>query len=221
MSGGKAPRRRAYVIDDDDAFRHSLVVLLESAGWTVDAFASADRFAGRSAELEPGIVLLDLNLGGCSGLDLIEGGGGDVMERFAVVMMTGAGEVSTAVRSIKAGAVDFVEKPFAAAELLDRLGAVDAELAQTLKSKAARWDACRRVAALSGRERDVLERLLSGSSNKLIARDLELSPRTVEMHRARMLDKLGARTTAEALDLGRLAGVTPVAAPTPAPRKVT
>jgi two-component system response regulator FixJ len=216
MSGGGATPRRAYVVDDDDAFRRSLVALLESAGWTVDAFASGAAFAERSAALEPGIVLLDLHLGGSSGLDLIERGR-TAMERFAVVMMTGAGEVTTAVRSIKAGAVDFVEKPLAAAELLERLGTIETELAQRLESKAVEWAALRRVESLSGRERDVLERLLSGASNKLIARDLAISPRTVEMHRARMLGKLGTRTTAEALEIGRLAGMTPVASGTPEP----
>jgi two-component system response regulator FixJ len=201
--------RQAYVVDDDAAFRQSLVALLESGGWQVEAFASADAFAERAAALAPGILLLDLHLGAASGLELIEDGHGE-MERFAVVMVTGAGEIETAVRSIKAGAVDFIEKPFDAEELLDRLDRIAGDFAAVLEGKAARWDAQRRIASLSPRERDVLERLLSGASNKRIARALELSPRTVEMHRARMVAKLGAGTTAEALEVGRLAGVKPV-----------
>ncbi len=200
------PLRRAYVVDDDEPFRRSLMVLLESAGWTPEGFASGLEFAERLDELEPGILLLDLNLGDGSGLDLIEREP-ETLDRFAVVMMTGAGEIATAVRSIKAGATDFIEKPFFSDELLARLNAIDEDFAATLQSKSAVLDARRRVAMLSPRERDVLERLLSGASNKLIARDLDLSPRTVEMHRARMLDKLGVGTTVEALEIGRLAEV--------------
>jgi two-component system response regulator FixJ len=198
--------RRAYVVDDDEPFRRSLTVLLESAGWTAQSFASGAEFAERSGMLEPGILLLDLNLAEGSGLDLIESSG-QALDHFAVVMMTGAGEIATAVRSIKAGAADFLEKPFFSEELLGRLNAIGKDFAATLQSKSAVWEAQRRVAMLSPRERDVLERLLGGASNKLIARGLEISPRTVEMHRARMVAKLGVRATAEALELGRLAGV--------------
>lgn len=205
-----APPHRAYVVDDDPGFRESMVMLLESAGWKVDAFASADQFCAASAELEPGILLLDVNLDGTSGLDLIEQQA-DHIDRFAVIMITGAGEIQMAVRSMKAGAIDFVEKPFAPDDLLDRLDSVDKQFTQSLDSKAAQWSAKQRARTLSARERDVLERLLSGASNKLIARDLGLSPRTVEMHRARMLQKLGAATTAEALEIGRLAAIKAVA----------
>ena len=203
--------RQAYVVDDDAAFRRSLAALLEAAGWRVEAFDSADAFAARAAALEPGILLLDLHLGAASGLDLIEDGHGQ-MERFAVVMVTGAGEIETAVRSIKAGAVDFIEKPFDADELLGRLDGIASDFEAVLAAKSARWAAQQRIASLSPRERDVLERLLAGASNKPIARALELSPRTVEMHRARMVAKLGVATTAEALEVGRLAGVKAVGA---------
>jgi two-component system response regulator FixJ len=202
--------RRAYVVDDDEAFRRSVVMLLGSAGWRVESFASAGEFSGRAHELEPGILLLDLHLDGTSGLDLLERDGVE-LERFAVVMVTGAGRIETAVRSMRAGAIDFVEKPFDAAELLDRLDRIERDFAVSLEARAASWRARERVAALSAREREVLERLLSGASNKVIARELGLSPRTVEMHRARMLQKLGAATTAEALEVGRLARMKSVA----------
>jgi two-component system response regulator FixJ len=200
------PVRHAYVVDDDAGFRGSMLMLLESAGWSVQGFGSAAPFAERAAELEPGILLLDLHLDGTSGLDLLEGKAA-ALERFAVVVVTGAGEIETAVRSIKAGAIDFIEKPFEAGELLERLEAIAEDFSIALQAKAATWDARRRVDALSPRERDVLERLLSGASNKHIARDLGLSPRTVEMHRARMLAKLGAATTVEAIEMGRRAGM--------------
>ena len=200
------PPRHAYVVDDDEPFRRSLVALLESAGWKAQAFASGREFAKAAGELEPGIVLLDLNLGEGSGLDLLEREA-PAFDRFAVVMMTGAGQIATAVRSIKAGAADFVEKPFDAGQLLDRLDGIAADFGVELHSKAESREARRRIGMLSPRERDVLDGLLAGASNKHIARDLQISPRTVEMHRARMVAKLGAASTAEALELGRLAGV--------------
>ena len=208
MSGleDSPPARRVYVVDDDEAFRGSLTMLLQSDGWSVEGFASAAEFSARAGELEPGVLLLDLHLEDASGLDLLEHKPLDI-DRFAVVMVTGAGEIQTAVRSIKAGAVDFIEKPFEAAPMLARLAGIEKEFTQSLEAREARWDAVRRTEALSPRERDVLERLLSGAPNKLIARDLGLSPRTVEMHRARMLQKLGVGTTAEALEVGRMAGV--------------
>lgn len=206
---GSGVGRRVYVVDDDDAFRQSLLLLLQSAGWPTEEFASAGAFVARAAALEPGLVLLDVNLGDSTGPELLEREGAS-LNRFAVVMMTGAGEIATAVRSIKAGATDFIEKPFVAAELLERLENIYATFAERLPATLAEHDACERVAMLSKRERDVLERLLGGSSNKAIARDLELSPRTVEMHRARMLQKLGAATTAQALEIGRRARVDPV-----------
>jgi two-component system response regulator FixJ len=201
--------RRAYVVDDDDGFRQSLALLLQSAGWATEQFSSASEFCARAAELDPGLVLLDVNLGDATGPELLERAGGE-LDRFAVVMMTGTGEISTAVRSIKAGAIDFIEKPFIAGDLLERLDQIHAAFAEKLPAKVAEHEARMRVANLSGRERDVLERLLGGSSNKAIARDLDLSPRTVEMHRARLLQKLRVTTTAQALDVGRRARVAPV-----------
>lgn len=201
--------RRAYIVDDDEAFRKSLELLLSTAGWQVEGFGSPKAFVERSADLQPGLLLLDLHLPGTSGLELLESGIPE-LDRFAIVMVTGAGEIQTAVRTIRAGAIDFIEKPFAAPELLERLDALDATLADTLEAKAAAVEARRRVDSLSPRERDVLERLLSGASNKLIGRSLDLSPRTVEMHRAKMLDRLGAASTAEALEIARRAGLEPV-----------
>lgn len=201
-----ARAKRAYVVDDDDGFRRSLVMLLTSAGWQVEDFPSPSAFLARASNLEPGLLLLDLNLPESSGLDLLEASLPE-LERFAVVMVTGAGEIQTAVRTIRAGAIDFIEKPFEASELLDRLEKLDLTLSQTLQAKRDALIARRRIEPLSPRERDVLERVLGGASNKLIARSLGISPRTVEMHRARMLDKLGVATTAEALEIARQAGL--------------
>jgi two-component system response regulator FixJ len=198
----------AYVVDDDAAFRDSMVMLLSADGWTVSAFASPQAFSERSAELEPGLLLLDLHMPGTSGLDLLESHLAEI-DRFAVVMITGAGRIDTAVRTIRAGALDFIEKPFAGEDLLARLDALDADLQATLAAKRTAIEARALVDALSAREREVLVRLLGGASNKLIARALDISPRTVEMHRAHMLQRLGVATTAEAVELAKRAGLKP------------
>jgi two-component system response regulator FixJ len=203
--------RRAYIVDDDDGFRKSLEFLLSSHGWRVEGFDSPKAFVERSPQLEPGLLLLDLHLPGTSGLELLESRIPE-LDKFAVIMVTGAGEIRTAVRTIKAGAIDFIEKSFAPRELLERLETLDATLSKTLGEKSAAADARQRIGSLSPRERDVLVRLLSGASNKLIGRALDLSPRTVEMHRAKMLGRLGAANTAEALEIARRGGLEPVAA---------
>jgi two-component system response regulator FixJ len=154
--------KRAYIVDDDHGFRKSLEFLLSSHGWTVEGFGSPKAFVDRSADLAPGLLLLDLNLPGTSGLELLESGIAE-LDRFAVIMVTGAGEIRTAVRTIKAGAIDFIEKPFAAEDLLERLDALDSTLARTLRDKAAAADARRLAGSLSPREKDVLQRLLSGA----------------------------------------------------------
>jgi two-component system response regulator FixJ len=202
--------KRAYIVDDDEAFRQSLVLLLSSNGWQAQAFDSPRAFMDVSAQLQPGLLLLDLNLPGNTGLDLLESGRPE-LDRFAAVMITGAGRIETAVRTIRAGALDFIEKPFAGDELLERLDRLDVALQESLNSKRHALKATQLVDRLSARERDVLVRLVGGASNKLIARSIAISPRTVEMHRAKMLQRLGVGTTAEALEIARRAGLKPVA----------
>jgi len=202
--------KRAYIVDDDEAFRQSLVLLLSSNGWQAQAFDSPRAFMDVSAQLQPGLLLLDLNMPGNTGLDLLESGRPE-LDRFAAVMITGAGRIETAVRTIRAGALDFIEKPFAGDELLERLDRLDVALQESLNSKRHALKAKQLVDRLSARERDVLVRLVGGASNKLIARSIAISPRTVEMHRAKMLQRLGVGTTAEALEIARRAGLKPVA----------
>jgi two-component system response regulator FixJ len=208
-SGGGGPTKRAYVVDDDEGFRRSMVMLLGANGWKAEGFESPQDFIDRAAALEPGLLLLDLNMPGRSGLDLLEAQLPE-LDRFAVVMVTGAGQIQTAVRTIKAGAIDFIEKPFAPVEILIRLESLNSTLRETIGAKAVVLEARRKIESLSPRERDVLERMLGGASNKHIARSLGLSPRTVEMHRAKMLGRLGVGTTLEALDVARHAGLKPV-----------
>lgn len=202
--------RQAYVVDDDEAFRESLQFLLATAGWQATGFARTADFLDHCSGLEPGLLLLDLHMPGEGGLELLERKL-PKLEPFAVVVITGAGEIELAVRSLKAGALDFIEKPFEAAKLLVTLDNVHEHFRNGLRVRSESIEARRRVEALSARERDVLAGLVAGGSNKVIARNLDISDRTVEMHRARMMAKLGARSTSDAVRLSLIAGMTPTA----------
>ena len=193
--------RVVHVVDDDDAVRRALAMLFRSAGILAETHPSG--FALLEAlpsfhEGAIGCVLTDGRMPGLDGLQLLrrlKGGG----FRRPVVVMTAHGDVSTAVRAMKAGALDFVEKPFDDGALL---AVVEAALGTSQAAGAAGADdAAERVAALSPREREVLDLLIAGKSNKLVARDLGLSPRTVEVHRARLMARLGVGSLAEAVRL--------------------
>ncbi len=196
-----AESRVVHVIDDDDAVRRALAMLFRSAGIPVEAHPSGFAFLEALpflCEDAVGCVLTDVRMPGLDGLELLrrlkEGG-----FRRPVLVMTAHGDVSMAVRAMKAGAVDFVEKPLDDDMLL---AAIDAALGTARAAGAAGADdAAERVAALSPREREVLDLLIAGKPNKLIARDLGLSPRTVEVHRARMMARLGVGSLAEAVRL--------------------
>ena len=202
--------RKAYVVDDDEAFRESLQLLLATAGWQATGFARTADFIDQCSRLEPGLLLLDLHMPGEGGLELLERKLPE-LEPFAVVVVTGAGEIELAVRSLKAGALDFVEKPFEAAKLLTILDNVHEVFRNGMRDRSETIDARRRIEALSPREREVLAGLVTGGSNKVIARDLDISDRTVEMHRARMMAKLGARSTSDVVRMALIAGMTPIA----------
>jgi two-component system response regulator FixJ len=201
--------RRAFVVDDDPTFRKSLILLLETAGWQVRGFDSANTFLSECSLLPPGALLLDIRMPGISGLELLEREKA-VLMNFAVIIVTGHGDVDTAVRSLKSGAVDFIEKPFSGADLLAMLESSYSQLINSVQFARRQRDASERVAQLSGRECDVLRGLLAGASHKLIARHFGISDRTVEMYRNNMVRKLGARSTNEAIHLGILARMKPV-----------
>jgi len=196
-----AAARAVLVVDDDDAVRRALAMLFRSAGIPAETYPSGLAFLEALpsfGEEAVGCVLTDVRMPGVDGLELLrrlkQAGFGR-----PVVVMTAHGDVSTAVRAMKAGAVDFVEKPFDDEALL---AAVEAALgAPQAPGPAGAADAAARVAALSPREREVLDLLIAGKPNKHIARDLGLSPRTVEVHRARLMARLGVGSVAEAVRL--------------------
>jgi two-component system, LuxR family, response regulator FixJ len=196
-----AGARTVHVVDDDDAVRRALAMLFRSAGMPAETHPSGFAFLESLPSLREdavGCVLTDVRMPSLDGLELL-GRLQDRGFRRPVVVMTAHGDVSTAVRAMKAGAVDFVEKPFNDEALL---AAIDAALkAPQVSGAAGANESAARVAALSPREREVLDLLIAGKPNKLIARDLGLSPRTVEVHRARLMARLGVGSLAEAVRL--------------------
>jgi FixJ family two-component response regulator len=190
-----------HVVDDDEGFRVALLRLLEAAGYAARGYGSAGEFLLHPHGDRPGCLLLDLDLPGPSGLELQ-----DALESHGaalpVVFLTGHGDVTSAVRALKAGAVDFLTKPVERAALFD---AVHRALERDGQQRAARGEADElrsRFATLTSRERAVLERVGAGEHNKEIARELGIAERTVKLYRAHGMEKLGIGSAAE---LGRLA----------------
>ncbi len=196
------------VVDDDSAVRDSLGSLLETAGFSVQLYESAEGFIARCPPTERGCLLLDVQMPDMDGLTLQERVTTG-WPRLAVVVMTGHGDVPIAVRAMKAGAVDFIEKPFHHEVLLEIIANAVEHSRQIAKEaeEAGALDA--KLGLLSKREREVLEGLVAGLPNKTIAYDLGVSPRTVEIYRARLMDKMQARSLSELVRMATTAGVRP------------
>ena len=192
-----------HVVDDDPGVRRSLRRLLETAGLAVRTYESGAAFIAASAALSVGCVLVDVRMPGMDGLEL-QARLKDAFFDLPIIMMTGQGNVLTAVHAMKGGAVDFLEKPFSDDLLLKTIETALVARDQDQHRKEI-IDAAARVAALSPRESEVLDAVLAGRPNKTIAFDLGLSVRTVEVHRARMMERLGVRQVAEAVRLAVLA----------------
>jgi two-component system response regulator FixJ len=195
-----------HVVDDDAGVRRSLERLLGSMGLATVSYATPATFLGAAPNLSDGCVLLDIKMPGVGGLEVqaqLKASG----FTLPIIVITGQGDIQTAVRAMKAGAFDFIEKPYEDEVLLR---AVEAALTVTPDGSIRQAvDAAQRIAKLSPREREVLRALVAGASNKIIAYDLGLSARTVEVHRARMMDRLGTRQLAEAIRLAVLATLAP------------
>lgn len=195
-----------HIIDDDEAVRHSLVFLLEASGIPVCADASGEAFLLAAPGLRAGCVVTDVRMPGIDGLALQQRLA-DIGVRLPVIVMTGHGDIPIAVQALKAGAVDFIEKPFDDDVLLT---AVRNALAASLRDQEREIEAERvaaRLARLTPREREVFQRLVAGQQNKAIAHDLGASPRTVEVHRAHIMEKMAARNLSELVRMALVAGV--------------
>src|SRR3954469_23063290 len=197
---------KVYVIDDDPAMRDSLDFLLGSAGFSVRLFDSAQIFLDQLAGLEAGCVVTDIRMPGIDGMELLRQLNSSA-RTLPVIVMTGHGDVRLAVEAMKLGALDFLEKPFEDDRLI---GMIETALSQNdsgAKSDALSADMAARAASLTQRERQVMQGLVAGKSNKVIAKDYDISPRTVEVYRANVMTKMQANSLSELVRFAIRAGV--------------
>jgi two-component system response regulator FixJ len=195
------PEAIVYVIDDDDAVRQSLEFLLKTAGLTVRGFEHARAFLEILPKIQHGVVVTDVRMPDISGIDLLRGLR-ETNPDLPVIVITGHGDISLAVEAMKIGAIDFLEKPFDDDLLIASVRLALNRDADVAKRKAELGNIGEKLAALSNRERQVLDGLVAGNANKTIAFDLGISPRTVEIYRANVMTKMAANSLS---DLVRMA----------------
>ncbi|KQN91525.1 two-component system response regulator [Sphingomonas sp. Leaf67] len=198
--------RTVHIVDDDEAIRQSVGFLLRKAGYSVKSYVSGLEFLASVTRETGGCALLDVRMPEIDGLE--------VQARLArqsialpVIMLTGHGDVTLAVRAVKAGAVEFLEKPFERTALLAAIDEALGLAGRTDRSRIAAAEATVRLAALTPRERDVLDGMVLGRPNKLIAFELGIATRTVEVHRANLMDKLSAHSLSDVLRIAFAAGL--------------
>lgn len=192
-----------FIVDDDEAVRDSLSLLMESESLPATCFSSADEFLAAYDDNQPGCLLLDIRMPGMTGLQLR-----DWLEEHGatlpILFITGHGDVPMAVEAMKRGAIDFIQKPFSDEELLNRVRQALESEADERAAREQRDSVRARLEKLTPREREVMSQIVLGRVNKVIAQELGISQRTVEIHRARVMHKMRARSIAE---LVRLAGL--------------
>jgi two-component system response regulator FixJ len=202
-----AKNQTIFVVDDDEDVRESLAALLEAEGYRAEPYPSAGAFLSSDATGRPGCLIADIRMPDMDGLELQE----ELVRRkvsLPVIVVTGHGDVPLAVRAMKAGAVDFLEKPYDESLLLQAIGRALNEAGEAAERASAGHMALERLGALTERERQVLELLAAGKPNKVIAYELNISPRTVEIHRARVMEKMHAKSLAELVRMVVTAGGT-------------
>jgi two-component system response regulator FixJ len=188
-------RPTIFVVDDDAAVRDALKLLLRSVGQAVETYGSAQEFLDAYSEDRPGCLVLDIRMPGMSGLELQQ----RLNEKHSIlpiIFITGHGDVPMAVEAMQAGAVDFIQKPFRDQDLIDRINQALEKDSANRAALGERNDIRRRLETLTPREREVLDLVVHGKANKVIAGDLKLSQRTVEIHRARVMEKMQASSLA-------------------------
>ena len=199
-------KKLVHIIDDEDAIRRAAGFMLKTSGFTVETWASGVAFLKEVRHVAEGCILLDVRMPEMDGLEVQQA----LIERgvtMPVIILTGHGDVSVAVKAMKAGAVDFLEKPFEKATLLGSIGTAFERLAAANDITVRAAEAQTLLCVLTPRERDVLEGLAQGLPNKTIAYDLNISPRTVEVHRANLMSKLDVRSLSDALRIAFAAGL--------------
>jgi two-component system response regulator FixJ len=193
MGGSMGTTETVHVVDDDEAVRDSLRVLLEASGFVVRTYDSAAVFLAAAAPALRGCALIDVRMPEIDGLELQQRLNKRGI-RLPVIVMTGQGDIPVAVRAMKAGAVDFLEKPFNEGQLLGAVRRALQESKQLEEIEVVAREAASRLATLTPREREVLALLVNGLSTKAIAKELGTSPRTIEVHRSRVFEKLQAHS---------------------------
>lgn len=199
-------KRLVHIVDDEEAIRRSTRFMLTTSGYAVECWESGAAFLKTVRNAAPGCILLDVRMPEMDGLEVQQ----QLNERgvtMPVIILTGHGDISTAVQAMKAGAVDFIEKPFEKAVLLSAIEAAHAQLGRQADEAARGAEAQVMLAKLTGREREVLDGLARGLPNKTIAYDLTISSRTVEVHRANLMTKLGVKSLSDALRIAFAAGL--------------
>ena len=207
MNSSPDKKGTVYVVDDDEAVRDSLQWLLEGKGYRVHCYESAESFLSRFDARDVGCLIVDIRMEGMSGLELQE----QLIERqspLPIVFITGHGDVPMAVETMKKGAMDFIQKPFDEAQLLALVERMQAEAVGKFAHQQHQATRDALMSKLTGREAQVLERIVAGRLNKQIADDLGISIKTVEAHRANTMEKLGANTVADLLKIALGASAT-------------
>lgn len=182
-----------YIVDDDDAVRQSLASLLEFEGFDVREYGTADAFLSDMTGATAGVLLLDIRLPDINGLD-VQAKLVAMNSKLSVIVITGHGDVPMAVQAMQAGAINFIEKPFIGDELVESVRAAAAEMRHSGRDSKEQQEIRARLDLLAPRELDVFRHLVVGRQNKVIAHELGISPRTVEVYRARLMGKMQANS---------------------------
>lgn len=187
---------RVYVVEDDEAVRDSLQLLLKTEGYKVTAYPDANSFLETWNPTLSGCIVLDIRMPGMSGMDLQK----ELVSRgseLPIIFVTGHGDVPLAVEAMQLGAVDFVQKPYRDQELLDKIRKAMELDSQRQEIRLEKQEIQRRIDSLTPREREIMEMMIDGNANKVIAIDLNISQRTVEIHRSRVMQKMGTHSLAQ------------------------
>ena len=196
MTPQKDPDPTVFIVDDDAAIRFAMQALMDSVNLNHEIFASADEFLEKISGQRPGCLVLDIRMPGLGGLELQE----ELIKRgntLPIIFITGHGDVPMAVEAMQKGAVDFIQKPFRDQELLDRVREALATDEERREEQQLHAKVNERLSRLTNREREVFDLVVTGKPNKVIAYELGVSQRTVEIHRARVMEKMQARSLAD------------------------
>jgi len=196
MSTVAAQKSTVYVVDDDQAIRHAMELLMRSVGLEYEIFHSGDDFLENHTNDRAGCLVLDIRMPGLGGLELQEKLN-EIGSTLPIIFITGHGDVPMAVEAMQKGAVDFIQKPFRDQELLDRISEALKTDQERRSAREEQADVQNRVDKLTNREHQVLDLVVTGKPNKVIAYELGVSQRTVEIHRARVMEKMQAKSLAD------------------------